>query len=344
MPLSDELASFLLLGGAAVAGYAAVRGAVDALIASDDPAPARRAMLHSTMTAIVSFAAIFHHPALLDIAVGAPFAAVMAALTLALGVVLFVAMPRDPSHRHSAARPQIHRVWAFILPTGLLTLLIGFSGELSPTSAVILASEGVAVLIVGMGSRKREPITQALTDVNSIESYKRPPGHRGLVVLQLILSVLLAVAAGWGMVQGAAGLKLHDPAFRPGVAAVLALGPAIVLPMIPPLATLAEHGRRDDATTAIVGFSLINLCAVLPLIVFAWRLLQIAAPTTQPSEAIALPFPLLVWRLDTVLLCTVGLLLLPTAIGRWTLSRLEGAGLVGVYVLYLFLTLIISHG
>jgi len=338
-PVSEEFASFLLLGGSAVAGYLAMRGMVDALVCADDPAPAKRAVIHSMMTAIISLAAILHRPALADIAVGVPFSATVAAVTLALGVILFVAPRTDPT-----VEPIYHRAWAFLLPTGLLTLLIGFSGEFSPRSALMLAAEGGAILVVCIGPRARPelPLVWGVGDPERGEERAKPRG--GFAVAQAFFAIVLAVVAGLGMVQGAAGLALHNPAFRPGVSAVLALGPAIVLPMIPPLATSAERGRRDEATSAIVYFALINLCVVLPLVVVAGQLIPAAVATTEPSAKADLPFPILVWRLDTVLLTTIGLLLLPTAIGRWALSRAEGLGLIGVYVIYLFLTLLVSHG
>jgi Ca2+/Na+ antiporter len=321
-----------------------MRAASDALLPADEPAPAKRAILHSAMTLIVCIAAIFHRPALLDIAVGVPFAATVAAITLALGVVLFVASPEiaEAAKISDTARPR--QIWAFLLPTGLLALLIGFTGEVTMRSALMLAAEGAAILTVVAGSRSRSVVPLAPHPGDRPDETAATNTHSKLVFLQAFAALALAIVGAFGMVQGASGLSLQSPAFRPGVSAVLALGPAIVLPMIPLLATLAERGRRDEATSAIISFALINLCLVLPLIVIVHHFLPTSIAATQPSAPENLPFPILVWRLDTLLVSTVGLLLLPTAIGRWTLSRGEGLGLVGVYVLYLFLTLLVSHG
>jgi hypothetical protein len=46
-------------------------------------------------------------------------------------------------------------------------------------------------------------------------------------------------------------------------------------------------------------------------------------------------FPVLVWRVDTVALLVLGLVLLPAAIGRWTLGRRDGVIMLFVYVAYL---------
>ncbi len=327
--MSQESASLLLLGGAAIAIYAAARALADSLLSIDRPAPARRAAIHAAMTAMISLAAIIHRPALLDIAAGVPFAASIAAITLGLGVVLFVAPAPKPN-----ARPSAHRAWAFLLPTALLLLLIGFTGELTPRSALILAAEGGAIFIVCAGPR--------LESTSSGPTQSADPLPR-FALAQTILALALALIAAWAMMQGSFELAAHSPLFRPGVAAALVLGPAIVLPMIPPVATLAERGRRDEAQSTIIAFALMNLCVVLPLVILAHLLLEKITATTQPLGAVELPFPILIWRLDTVLLATVGLLLLPTSIGRWTLARAEGIGLIGLYVIYLFLTLLISH-
>jgi Ca2+/Na+ antiporter len=49
-------------------------------------------------------------------------------------------------------------------------------------------------------------------------------------------------------------------------------------------------------------------------------------------------YPMAVWRVDTVVLILLALLLLPVGMGRWTLGRREGAGLIIGYAAYLVLT------
>ena len=69
------------------------------------------------------------------------------------------------------------------------------------------------------------------------------------------------------------------------------------------------------------------------------------APTTQPApdEPVrhwtdGVPYPMAVWRLDTVVLIVLCLVILPVALGRWTLGRRDGLVLVIVYAVYLALT------
>jgi hypothetical protein len=78
------------------------------------------------------------------------------------------------------------------------------------------------------------------------------------------------------------------------------------------------------------------------------------APATQPAadDAYAdappvwtdgVPYPMAAWRLDTVILVVLGLVVLPVALGRWTLSRRDGLLLVIAYALYLTLTAILGR-
>jgi hypothetical protein len=171
-----------------------------------------------------------------------------------------------------------------------------------------------------------------------------------------------------------------------GLIAALILSPALLLSTIGTSSADASEGRFDDAVASLVGFMLLNLCAVLPLTTALWltrphwnaglhRLVAatppVAAPvrttaTTTPSSHPAtrasakaalvsdaaptdetiplhLPYPMAVWRVDTVLMIAVGLLLLPVALGRWSLGRAEGAGLIGAYVIYMILTTLMAH-
>jgi len=70
---------------------------------------------------------------------------------------------------------------------------------------------------------------------------------------------------------------------------------------------------------------------------------QITTAEFAASESSGLPYPMGVWRVDTVLLIAVGLLLLPVALGRWSLSQLEGYGLLAAYVTYMILTTWMTH-
>jgi Ca2+/Na+ antiporter len=74
--------------------------------------------------------------------------------------------------------------------------------------------------------------------------------------------------------------------------------------------------------------------------------------TTQPTAAEivpppvwtdGIPYPMAAWRLDTVILMVLGLVVLPVAVRRWALSRRDGLLLVIAYALYLTLTAILGR-
>jgi hypothetical protein len=74
------------------------------------------------------------------------------------------------------------------------------------------------------------------------------------------------------------------------------------------------------------------------------------APATTPDEIepaaageILLPYPMGVWRVDTVLLVALGMLLLPVSLGRWGISFVEGYFLLLVYALYLALSAYVAR-
>jgi hypothetical protein len=45
-------------------------------------------------------------------------------------------------------------------------------------------------------------------------------------------------------------------------------------------------------------------------------------------------FPMSVWRVDTILLVVLGVMLLPWGLGAWTPGRIEGGVLVLAYLAY----------
>jgi hypothetical protein len=57
------------------------------------------------------------------------------------------------------------------------------------------------------------------------------------------------------------------------------------------------------------------------------------------AKAQPMPYPMTVWRIDTVLVLVLGFALIPISLGRWSLGRAEAGGLIAGYVLYLALTM-----
>lgn len=67
-----------------------------------------------------------------------------------------------------------------------------------------------------------------------------------------------------------------------------------------------------------------------------------AAQAPATGSAAAMPYPLSVWRVDTVVLVVLGFVLVPVAMGRWVLGRVEAAGLIVGYAVYLALAMYVT--
>ena len=55
-------------------------------------------------------------------------------------------------------------------------------------------------------------------------------------------------------------------------------------------------------------------------------------------------FPLVVWRIDAVVVTLLSIMLLPVAFGKWNLGRLEGLLLIGGYCVYLMSVTVAGMG
>jgi hypothetical protein len=84
---------------------------------------------------------------------------------------------------------------------------------------------------------------------------------------------------------------------------------------------------------------LLNLCLLLPIVIL---LNYVLAGVLHASESRATPYPLIVWRVDTVMLVVLGFAIVPVAAGRWLPGRLESMLLVLAYAAYLVAETVVS--
>jgi hypothetical protein len=340
----------VLVALAGLACYIASRAAADALAAGDPDRPGLRALGHCIPIAAVAFMCL--RPALAppdhpegqvgeaQIAVGVIFAASVACLTLVLGVVTYLA-PVGPL-------PNSRRVWPFVLPTALLALVAGFDGRLTWLHAAMLMLLGLAILNVWQGAEPR--IESEYTPEGEAPVGRRPRAPRWI---QLGLSIALALVGGWAMARGAATLDQSSRVLTGIVLAGTVLGPLLTLPVLGGTAHLAERGHVGSAVTTLVVMVLINLCGILPLVILAHHalsgILPAAATAATSIDAHGFvqriqpaPYPLISWRVDTVILVVLGFGMIPWAIGRWTISRAESIALIFGYAIYLALIAILA--
>jgi Ca2+/Na+ antiporter len=164
--------------------------------------------------------------------------------------------------------------------------------------------------------------------------------------VQLLFALGIALVAGWFAVSGAARLLERSNLPSMSIIAALLLGPALVIPMIGTDSLLAQHGRYTEAVSSQAGFVVLSLCFMLPLLIVGWYV-QSALPLHSLRElwmrwqdvqiTSPLNFPLIVWRVDSVMLILLALALLPMSLGRWLPRRAEGIVLILLYAAYMLL-------
>jgi Ca2+/Na+ antiporter len=350
MESSAEKATLILLGVAAAGWYVSSRAALQALTAAGN-SPGRRALGYWLPTAMVVIGALIIGRA--EIAVGIIFATSVAALTLVLGIITLTAR-----HTHTT---ESRRLWAFVLPVALIALLIGFSGGISWRHVPILLLEGAVLAALWNEPAVARLASEGATDPAAPDSTATSPDRRSDNSLLLLFAVLAGGMSTWaGLV---AGVDLANQLELPGagLVAALMLAPALVLSMIGTGSMLASDGRYDQAVSSQVAYVLLNLCLLLPVATTLWltrphwhapfqaRLTPSTNPGTAPATTGALEspdagptpaliYPMGVWRIDTVILIALGLLLLPVALGKWSLGMSEGFGLIVGYTAYMVLT------
>jgi hypothetical protein len=374
LALSEHLGGLMIVGAAA-AFYVASRAAADAVSGPNGaPVSAtRHAMAQCIAIACVCAVAVWLDHG--EIAIGVLFSTAVGALSLHLGVTIAsTPQPRAPARRSGhgfdvlvsdehvhdqtddageavAVLPlRGHRAWAMILPAGVLALMAGFSGKLTLLHGLLFAIQGLLVLMVWDGPRDG-----AVADAGRTMSMGRGA--------QLALATALALVGAMLGVYGAVRMSNETGIMSTGLIASAALGPLLVLPMIGSASILASQGQTQTAVGASVVIVLINLCCLLPLVILGWHARQhYFPPLPAPSQAIAAPattqsvvddptaeveplpeeetppvlgFPIAVWRIDTVLLILLGLMLLPVSLNLWEMRRTEGMLLIVIYACYL---------
>src|SRR5688500_8885360 len=372
-----------MIVGAAAAFYVASRAAADAVSepAGTSASPMRHALAQWVAIACVCAVAVWLDHA--EIAVGVIFSTAVGALSLHLGVTIASSPDTRARARRSGhgfdvvieeregvtagdaaeATPAIpvrgSRAWAMILPAGVLALMAGFSGKLTLIHALLFAIQGLLVMMVWDRRQDASLFAEGRSRLSM--------GRRA----QLALATALALIGGVLAVYGAVRMSDETGIMSTGLIASAALGALLVLPMIGSASVLASHGQTQTAVGASVVIVLLNLCCLLPLVIAGWHARQhYFPPLAPPAQAIAPPattqsaeddpmaeveplpeddmppvlgFPIAVWRIDTVLLILLGLMLLPVSLNLWEMRRMEGMLLIVIYACYLVGTTVLGR-
>jgi Ca2+/Na+ antiporter len=345
-----------LFAAAGIVLYVASRAGADALTPLSDPSPGKLALaqwLPIAWTAVV--ATLAGHS---EIGVGVVFASSVAALAMVLGILLCIAPPSD-------AAPVAHAsAWPFIVPGAMVALLAGFGGALTLLHAVMLLVLGICVLGVWRGGERRgnrderpaAAVAVMPIDYASPSTSPPPPPlpQPRVAAYQFVLALGLGAVGAWLAYKAIIVADERNRVATSGLVAMAVISPLLVLPLLGTGAIAAHHGRGGRATAAIVGIVLLNLLLLLPLVILAhyanqiWQAVHAGPNYSSVVELYVaiepMPFPLAVWRVDTVLLIALGLMLIPVSLSRWPLRRAEGLMLAFLYAAYLIIsTSIVIH-
>jgi Ca2+/Na+ antiporter len=353
--------SLALLALAAVTLYVASRTAAGALsrgrgAGGGGDRPGLRAVGHWLPVAITALVALrLGRP---EIAVALAFSTSVAGLSFVLGVLTYISPVEHP--------PASRRAWPFALPAALLALVAGFSGQLTWLHALALLALGGAILSAWREASARavaETVaeTAGATQADDESSGAQRAAPVWVAAAEILLAGALAVVGGWAAVEVATQTAATVPLVSARLVTVAVLTPLLTLPMLTSAPPQRAAAHTSSMASTVVALALLNLCALLPLLTVAWYVgggfagagatTAATAAATAPSEgllaslathATPLPFPLVTWRIDAVVLTVLGFGLIPVGLGRWELGRWEAMGLVAGYALYLVVSAAVS--
>jgi hypothetical protein len=325
-----HIQAIVLLVAGAIALLISVLVVSRAMFSEAEISPGRRALAH--WLPIATAFAIALGLRRVDIAVGYIFGTNIVVLSAVLGFVA-LARPIEP------VAPMAKRIWPFLILPVVLTLLLGFQAILSTLDIGILVIQGVASLLIWRA-------TPGPVDVHPLIRIRF-----GFSVVEIILGLAMAVIGAFAATRGAVSLAKLDGGYPAGVLAATLLSIVLAMPMVSTGIPLAIRGEGWASITAQVGVVFLNLGVLLPAAVLfcnlnklIQRFYPVSTPATSASQPVAIPFiqTLFPWRIHSVILVLLALLLIPISAGRIKLDKRLGTYLIFGYAAYLLVTLIIS--
>jgi hypothetical protein len=155
--------------------------------------------------------------------------------------------------------------------------------------------------------------------------------------------MLIAGVGAWLALHGIDRVAATSEFASKGLLTATLLSPLLVLPVIGTGTDLAHRNQSAVAIGSQIGIALLNLTALLPIVVIASLIQQRVASRSSPGFSfIPVPFSHSVWRVDMMALVILSLFLLPVGLGRWSISRSHGLGLMCAYLLYLALWIMVQ--
>jgi Ca2+/Na+ antiporter len=325
-------AEMLVIAGVIIQ-YAATRLALAAWTRYDGYWPRRRAVVQ--WLPICASTLVATAMGQVGVAIGLVFGSAVACLSLVMGLSSCFGGLRE--------LPPNSRLWSLVLPAALLVLLMGFHGSFTFAHGLMLLLMGATFLAVWL---ERPGIVVGPPLASPTEAPAPPTAPVGATVA----AIMLAGLGAWLAIRGTVSTGEHSRMLPADLLAATVLSPLLLLPALGSATTVAQRGQMGQVITALCGTVLLNLCLLLPIVIFADG---IHGLLTHPhvSEVTALvgaaakttPFPVVTWRVDTVVLVVLGFAMMPVAAGRWLPDRFESVLLIAAYIAYLFVKAIVAR-
>jgi hypothetical protein len=236
----------------------------------------------------------------------------------------------------------------------LLVFLAGFQGAISLWIALVFVLQGAVVLLLWTD---RGPAAGTADEPTSVVPIGRSIWFRAA---QFTLASCVAAVGSWFALKGIAQVSAGSEFASAGLLTATLLSPLLVLPIIGTGTDLSQRNQSALAVDSQMGVVLLNIGALLPIVVAVWHARQVvwafklkrvaitawlfSHVTGRPAMPMvfdlkAMPLPLGVWRVDVVMLIALGLFVMPVALGRWSISKQQGLGMMIGYAVYLALAI-----
>jgi Ca2+/Na+ antiporter len=302
--------------------YAAARTTMDAL--ATGASAGARAIGHWIPIAVAAIIATLVGRR--DLALAIIFSTSVASVSLVLGAIILVNPNIDSS-------PSLKRLWAFTLPTAMLPFLAGLSGKLTWANGLMMLIEGTILLFVWM--ELEQPLAETPKPaIRTFDKHYPIPAIDWIKELNIALYLAVATVASAAAVWGAWQMSQKMPRFWGNITVSALLSPILSVPMLVSATSQKLRDRAGIAVTGAIGVVFLNLCLLLPFVIWSIYLPLGAAVN---DKARGLVFSIITWRVDAVVLVVLAFILLPIALGRWKPGRAEGATLIGLYALYVLM-------